>query len=37
VRYRRPPPLLGEHSEEVLSALGYSSVEIAALREEGAI
>ncbi len=34
----RHPPLLGEHTEEVLSAvLGYSREEIDALRQEGAI
>jgi formyl-CoA transferase/CoA:oxalate CoA-transferase len=37
VIYRRPPPRLGEHTEEVLSSLGYTEIEIAALREEGAI
>lgn len=37
VSYRLPPPLLGEHTEEVLSSLGYSDVELASLREEGAI
>jgi crotonobetainyl-CoA:carnitine CoA-transferase CaiB-like acyl-CoA transferase len=32
------PPLLGEHTDEVLSSmLGLSAAEIAALREEGAI
>jgi crotonobetainyl-CoA:carnitine CoA-transferase CaiB-like acyl-CoA transferase len=33
----RPPPLLGEHSEEVLAEAGYSADEIAAFRTEGAI
>ena len=32
--YRRAP-LLGEHSEEVLRALGYSDAEMAALHEKG--
>jgi formyl-CoA transferase len=31
------PPLLGEHTDEVLSALGYSGQEIAGMREAGAI
>lgn len=35
---RRPPPRLGEHTEEVLvGALGYSADEVAALRQEGAV
>lgn len=34
--YRRPP-LLGEHTGEILEELGYSTAEIAALRAEGAI
>jgi crotonobetainyl-CoA:carnitine CoA-transferase CaiB-like acyl-CoA transferase len=33
----RPPPLLGEHSEEVLREAGYGDGEIAALRAEGVI
>lgn len=34
--YRMPPPLLGEHTEQVLSGLlGLSAAEIAALREKG--
>lgn len=34
----RPPPLLGEHNEEVLrDLLGYSLEEVAQLRERGAI
>ncbi|HET7700742.1 MAG TPA: CaiB/BaiF CoA-transferase family protein [Candidatus Limnocylindria bacterium] len=34
---RAHPPLLGEHTDEVLSELGYSVAEIADLRREGAI
>ena len=34
---RTPPPLLGEHNEAVLAAAGYSTEEIIALREGGAI
>jgi alpha-methylacyl-CoA racemase len=30
-------PVPGEHTEEVLGELGYSSAEIAALRQEGAV
>ncbi|NIN64791.1 MAG: CoA transferase [Anaerolineae bacterium] len=37
VRYRRPPPLLGEHNQEVLSSLGYCEEEIGALEAEGVI
>jgi len=37
VHYRLPPPLLGQHTEEVLASLGYDEEEIARLREEGAI
>lgn len=33
---RRHPPLLGEHTEEVLAEAGLSGGEIAALREQGA-
>lgn len=35
--YRRHPPRLGEHSDEVAAELGYSSDEIAQLRETGAL
>jgi crotonobetainyl-CoA:carnitine CoA-transferase CaiB-like acyl-CoA transferase len=36
--YRSPPPVLGEHSESVLSGLlGMSAAEIAALREKGIV
>ena len=32
--YRRPAPLLGEHTDEILQSLGYGPGEIAALRAE---
>ena len=36
--YRRPPPLLGEHTDEILSeVLGLDSAEIADLRQRGVI
>lgn len=38
LEYRRPPPLLGEHTDEVLAAeLGLGGGELAALRARGAI
>jgi formyl-CoA transferase len=38
VRLTDPPPLLGQHTEEVLSRhLGYTAAEITRLRDEGAI
>jgi crotonobetainyl-CoA:carnitine CoA-transferase CaiB-like acyl-CoA transferase len=34
----RPPPLLGEHNEEVLtSLLNYSPEDVASLQQKGAI
>ena len=35
VSYRRPPPVLGEHSVEILSSLGYGREEIEALETDG--
>ena len=38
VSYRHPPPLMGEHTSEVLGeVLGLSAAEIAALHEKGAV
>ena len=34
---KRPAPLLGEHTREVLSGLGYSAAEIDALARDGAV
>ena len=34
---RRAAPLLGEHTREVLTQLGYSGAQIEALRQEGAV
>jgi formyl-CoA transferase len=36
-RVSRHPPLLGEHTVEVLEELGFSAAEVAELRREGAI
>ena len=33
----RPPPLLGEHTDELLRELGLEDADMARLREEGAI
>jgi len=37
VTLRHPPPLLGQHTDEVLSAFGLVAGEIAALRESGVL
>jgi crotonobetainyl-CoA:carnitine CoA-transferase CaiB-like acyl-CoA transferase len=37
VSYRLPPPLLGEHNEELLMSLGYSREQIAEASDAGAI
>jgi formyl-CoA transferase/CoA:oxalate CoA-transferase len=34
---RRPPPLLGEHTDEVLGELGYSASDIASLHDSGVV
>jgi formyl-CoA transferase len=34
---RRPAPLLGEHTDELLAGLGYSASQISALRQQGAV
>ena len=34
---RRPPPMLGQHTDEVLGELGFSEEEIAALRTEDVV
>ena len=35
--HRLPPPLLGEHTDQVLAELGYSADEVASLRGSGAV
>jgi formyl-CoA transferase/CoA:oxalate CoA-transferase len=32
-----PPPPLGEHTDEVLSGLGYTREQVMALRKEGVV
>ncbi len=32
-----PPPTLGEHTNDILSELGYDKAQISGLKEEGAI
>ena len=34
---RRPAPLLGQHTEEVLVELGYTKADIARLREQNVV
>ena len=36
-RLRTPPPLMGQHTEEVLKELGYSAGEIETMRKEGVV
>ncbi|RME74373.1 MAG: CoA transferase [Chloroflexi bacterium] len=35
--YRLPPPMLGQHTEEVLGSLGYGPAELEALRAQGVV
>ena len=35
--YRRPAPLLGEHTNQILASLGYGTAEVAELRQERVI
>ncbi len=37
ITYRRHPPRLGEHTDEILSELGQSAEQIAELRKAGVI
>jgi len=37
VQYRLPPPLLGEHTNQVLQELGWRTDEVEALRNLGVI
>ena len=34
---RTPPPLLGEHSDEILGEAGYDPAEVARLRANGVV
>jgi crotonobetainyl-CoA:carnitine CoA-transferase CaiB-like acyl-CoA transferase len=33
----QPPPVLGEHTEEILNTLGYDAASISSLRTKGVI
>jgi crotonobetainyl-CoA:carnitine CoA-transferase CaiB-like acyl-CoA transferase len=37
VEYNQAPPKLGEHTDDVLRALGYDAARIATLREQGTV
>ena len=34
---RRPPPVLGEHTDEILAEVGYTAAQVAELREAGVV
>jgi crotonobetainyl-CoA:carnitine CoA-transferase CaiB-like acyl-CoA transferase len=34
---RRPPPLLGQHNQEILTEFGYSPQQIAEFRQKGVL
>jgi crotonobetainyl-CoA:carnitine CoA-transferase CaiB-like acyl-CoA transferase len=34
---RRPPPVLGEHTDEILAEVGYTAVQVTELREAGVV
>ncbi|MGI9383457.1 MAG: CoA transferase, partial [Methyloligellaceae bacterium] len=34
---RRPPPLMGQHTDEILTELGYAAQDIERMREEGVL
>jgi crotonobetainyl-CoA:carnitine CoA-transferase CaiB-like acyl-CoA transferase len=36
-RVDRPPPMFGQHTDEVLGELGYSAAQIAGFRKEGVV
>jgi crotonobetainyl-CoA:carnitine CoA-transferase CaiB-like acyl-CoA transferase len=36
-RIRMPPPLMGEHSDEILAELGYAAEQIAQLHAAGVL
>jgi formyl-CoA transferase len=33
----KPPPVLGEHTDEILNSLGYDRIAIRALRSKGVV